>query len=268
MKYLILIIIAIFIIFFINLHHTIYEEGAWNTITYRSVDGFKEKSTDRIKVVNSKSIILDDRIRLLVYFNVENMSNRTQSYAWINKFIETEDGIQFKPIRGFEANDLQPYSASQELYTEYKLPRYVDIKKIYWGLYDSTSQSMRYKILLKPTEKFNVVYDEPILITFDKLLVGSKDLIGLKVKIQCAGNQFMQIDQNQKIFSANCQDSNNPYSISHELGFYLNDTLLPKIYNIKQQSSKFYVTGRVEWPAPTDFMSKVIIEVDSIEIEK
>ncbi len=270
MKYLVLFAIVISITLFIKTQNTTYDQGVWNIITYQAANGVVGKNTSRIKVTRSESIILNDRIRLLVYFKVENTADYPNSFGWKNKFIETYDGIAFLPTRGVGVNNLQPYTESNELYTEYRLPTYVDVKKIYWGLYDNPSHSMRYKILLQPTEKAINLASEPKIITYDTLLEKSKNLIGLKVKLLCKGSQFMQVNQKGNTFQAACQDIDNPYfaTVSYYIGFKFTNELLPLIYKIKKQSLKFNVTGVVEWPESTDYMSKVIIDVKLIEIDK
>ncbi len=269
MKYLVLLIIVVSVVILTKAHFTVYEQGAWNIITYKSANILKEKTTSRIKVIRSESILINDRVRLLVYFKVENMADYPVSFGWRNKFIETEDGISFLPTRGIGVDNLQPYMESNELHTEYRLPLYVDTEKIYWGLYDNSSHSMRYKILLQPTEKSIVVTDKPKKIIFNKLLEESKDLIGLNVKIRCKGSQYIQINQNQNIFRAICQDVDDPHSgiVNYDIAFKFPNELLPSIPKIKKQSFKFDAIGTVEWPDSTDYMSKISINVMSIEIE-
>ncbi len=268
MKYLILLIIVVFIVLFTKAQYTVHEQGVWNIITYMGANRDKEKITSRIKVIRSESIILDDRIRLLVYFKMENTANYPISFGWKNKFIETDDGISFLPTRGIGVDNLQPYTESNELYTEYKLPLYVDTEKIYWGLYDNPSHLMRYKILLRPMKKSIAGEYEPKKITVDKLIEESKSLIGLKIKIRCKGSEYMQINQNKNIFQAICQDIDNPYSsINYDIGFKFTNELLPTIYKIKKQSLKFDAIGIVEWPEPTDYMSGIIIDTKLIEIK-
>ena len=205
-----------------------------------------------------------------MHFEVDNTDNYPSSFGWMNKFIETYDGIAFLPTRGIGVNNLQPYTKSNELYVEYKLPTYVDVKKIYWGLYDNLSHSMRYKILLQTTQKSIYFASGPKIITYDTLLEKSKELIGLEVKLLCRGSQYMQINQKQNTFQAVCQDLDNAYGgfISYDIGFKFTNELLPLIYKIKKQSIKFNAIGTVEWPESTDYLSKIIIDVKSIETEE
>ncbi len=205
-----------------------------------------------------------------MYFKIENTADYPISFGWKNKFIETYNGVAFLPTRGTGADNLQPYIESNELYVEYKLPTYVDVKKIYWGLYDNLSHSMRYKILLQPTQKSIYFASGPKIITYDTLLEKSKELIGLEVKLLCRGSQYMQINQKQNTFQAVCQDLDNAYGgfISYDIGFKFTNELLPLIYKIKKQSIKFNAIGTVEWPESTDYLSKIIIDVKSIETEE
>ena len=268
MKYIIFIfIIIVSITFYTKSRDTIYNEGVWNSISYMIVNGGKEKMTSDIKITHSEAILLEDRIRLLVYFKIENTADYPNSFGWDNKYIISQDEISFAPLRGIDVENLQPYIKSNELYTEYKLPKYVNIDRIYWGLYDTYSHSMRYKILLKPNKVNKSIENEQIEVTLNKLLIETKDLIGREVKILCKGNQFMQINQKQKTFNASCKDIDNPYTIvNYEVAFKYKDSLLPIIYQIKNESKKFYVTGKVEWPDSNNFMSKIIIDVGNIEI--
>lgn len=267
MKYLITLVILIAAVFLIKTNNTIYEQGEWNSISYKVADGSNKKTISRIKILKSKSIQLEDRIRLLVYFKVENTEDNPSSFGWNNKYIITEDGISFSPIRGEGVNNLQPYTTSNKLFVEYKLPIYIDIKKIYWGLYDGPSQSMRYKIHLNPTESIVNEMDDPKKITFEELQNNYKKLIGRKVKLTCWGTQFMLISPGGNTFNARCQEGN-PYIVNYEIGFIFKDEMLPIINKIKSKSLKFHISGKVEWPEPTNFMSKIIIVVESIQIDK
>ncbi len=267
MKYLLfLILIALSIIFFTKFYQSIYEQGKWNYISYTVANGSKEKSTARINLTHSEAIVMGDRIRLLVYFKIENTDNYPISFAWENKYIMSDDSIYFKPIRGRGVKDLQTYSESNGLYAEYNLPTYVNLDKIYWGLYDTLSHSMRYKIQARPTIKTISYSSEPRTISAEELLNEKNKLIGTEIYICCKGSQFINLNNN--IFSAACRDIDSQFpQINYDIGFKVPDKLLSIVNKIKNKSLKFCTTGKVEWANPPDYMRKVIVTVESIEIK-
>lgn len=271
-KYLIVLLLIIIIIgFFSIFKHSTYEQGIWNVISYKGVNGTSDTTTSQIKVTRSEFIMLEDRIRLFVYFKVNNTEDYPNSFGWINKFIETEDGLAFSPSKGMGVNNLQPYVKSNELYIEYKLPTYVDIQNIYWGLYDNPSHSLRYKISLHPIEKMIVRSFDSIRITPDKLIADSNNLIGLKVQMRCKGSEFMQFaTQNINTFNTVCQNRNKsfPLYINYNISFKFANDLLPTINKIKNQLLEFDVIGTVEWAEPISSTSQIIIDVESIDVEE
>ena len=243
-----------------------YEEGVWNTITYSGVNRDEEKATTKINVTHSQAIQLDDRTRLIVFFKVKNIEKYPLSFGWENKYVNMH-GLSFMPTRGDNSENVQPYSESDELSVEYKLPAYTDLTDIEWGLYDSTSHSFRYKIKLKPVKKNIQIQEQPKLVTYETLLKNTENLIGMDVIIQCKKFPDIQLnnfDNKKYSFYAPCKNIDDQFPISNfDILFTINKNNTDSIKSIPL-NQKFSIYGKVDW-AKFGRMELVTIHVNSIE---
>lgn len=134
------------------IHNDVMNKGEWYTFTYKGVNSKNAKTvTSMLKVNSSEYKKVADHIKLVVYFQAKNTLKYPVAFGWLNKYVRDENGFSFMPLLGKQST-LQPYAISDNMYAEYKLPSYVDVSKLKWGLYDSISNSFRYTIKLYPKE--------------------------------------------------------------------------------------------------------------------
>lgn len=135
------------------IHNNVINKGKWHTFTYREANTKEHISlTSMLKVNRSEYKKVANHIKVVVYFQAKNTAKHPVSFGWLNKYIRDKNGFGFTPLVGEYSLDVQPYAISDNMYAEYKLPSYVDVSKLRWGLYDSISHSFRYTIKLYPKE--------------------------------------------------------------------------------------------------------------------
>ncbi len=245
----------------------IYNEGEWNTVTYTTSSSSDKKVTSKINVTHSQVIQLKDRTRLIVYFKVKNIEESPHSFGWKNKYVDIS-GLSFMPARGDDSLNIQPYSESDELSVEYKLPTYVDLKEdIIWGLYDNFSHSFRYKIKLMPIIKNIQIQEQPISVTHDTLFKNIENLIGMDVAIQCRkfpGIQLTNLNTKQYSFYTSCSNIDDLYPITNfDILFTVDKNNIDSIKSIPK-NQKILINGTVDWP---DFgrLEQATIHVNSVK---
>ena len=110
---------------------SICHEGNWCKLKHYVADVKVDKDTKKkhslVKVISSDYQDTDNWKRVFVYFAVENTLNFPITYGWKNKYLKDKNGNMFYPIKGVNSRKLQPQERSEECYTEYSLPKKIDL---------------------------------------------------------------------------------------------------------------------------------------------